>query len=128
MIRFDFMCPHTVNGPVTRGEPERYVMFRCEPSLPIQDDGRLVTAWTNETHVEKCLWSQIRTRDTDRIGRTRDNRTVHLEVLNDGRRFQHGRNIEFGAIRVRSTAPTGVATGDQNSSVHEQCGLVKHTG
>ena len=67
VIRFDFMGPHAIDSPVSRGDAGRYVMLACGPSLPIQDDIGEVTAGSDDANIEKCLCSEIGSREVDRI-------------------------------------------------------------
>ena len=61
MIRFNFMCPHTVDGPAARSNAGRDLVARCESSLPIQGDGGVVTSGAREANIKKCLRREIGT-------------------------------------------------------------------
>ena len=65
MIRFNFMCPHAVDDPRSQRSACRYVVFHGESSLPIQDDGGLVTAGTNEANVEEHFRRKVGTGEID---------------------------------------------------------------
>src|SRR5262250_1049964 len=61
VIRFNFMCAHSINRPAAQSRTRSYAVTCCEPSLPVQNDGGIVTCRTGEANVEKCLRSEIRT-------------------------------------------------------------------
>ena len=84
VIRFDLMCAHTIDRPISRRGTHRYVMARCRPSLPVQDDCGRITPRTSEANIEKCLLGNAGTGNIDGVRSAgSDHRQVKSQVSND---------------------------------------------
>src|SRR5262245_3945457 len=59
VVRFNFMCSHTINGVAPGNRNGRDIMAHRKASLPIQDDVGGVTSGTRKANVEKCLRCEI---------------------------------------------------------------------
>ena len=61
VIRFNFVCPHTVDGPAARGSTSSYVVAGRGSFLPIQGNDGVVTSRTSEADIKKSSRREIGT-------------------------------------------------------------------
>ena len=101
VIRFNLMCAHTIDRPISQSEADRYVMVGYESFLPIQCDSRFGTFRNGEANVKEHVWSEIGTGKTGGIRRTcRNNDWVKSDRPHDWNRHQDRRSIDLGDWRL----------------------------